>query len=112
MADLVDRISGDDPARPGINVHRWIGVQRLYVMGLFTRADLAAEFDLQGAELTQGTQLADALDAQSNLNNKIVFISRIEAVLYCINDSEDGLYHNPDGSINKPKVYADMGITG
>jgi len=68
MADLIDRISGASvgqiPSRPKLNVHRFIGVERLYAFGEWTRAQIATEFDLQGAEATQATQLANRVVAE------------------------------------------------
>lgn len=114
MADLIDRLSGDSE-RPKINSHRFVGVERLYALGEWTRAQIAAEFDLQGAEATQATQLADKIDSFGGANgpyNKIVYIGRIEAIAYCVEDAADTFYHNQDGTINKPKVYEDLQITG
>ena len=116
MADLIDRISGAsvrmDPPRPKINLHRFMGAERLYALGEWTRAEIAAEFDLQGDEATQGTQLADEIDAQSNITNKALYILRVESVCMCLEDSDDRLYHNQDGTVNRAKVYEDLLITG
>lgn len=112
MADLVDRISGLDVTRPKINLHRWMGCQRLYALGELTRAQISTEFDLQGAEATQATQLANAIDAAGNATNKAIYVGRVEAVMYCVEDSSDKIYHNADGTINKPLVYSDILITG
>lgn len=119
MADLIDRLSGDSeftvPPRPKINVHRFIGVERLYALGEWTRTEIATEFDFQGAETTQAVQLANIIDSFSGADgqfNKLVYIGRVEAVAYCLEDNEDRLYHNQDGTINKSKVYEDLQITG
>lgn len=108
MSDLIDRISGKAVDRPKINVHRFIGVERLYALGEWTRAEIAAEFDLQGDEATQGTTLADRIDGQSNVTNKVIYIMRVESVCMCIEDHEDRLYHNADGTVNKAKVQEDL----
>ena len=112
MADLIDRISGEDDSRPKINLHRFMAAERLYVLGEFTRVQLDAEFDFQGAEQTQATQLADAIDGQSNITNKIVYIMRVESVCMCVEDGDDRLYHSQDGTVNKTKVYEDILIAG
>jgi len=111
MADLIDRISGQTD-RPKINLHRFIGAERLYAFGEWTRVEIAAEFDLQGDEATQAGQLADVIDDNVQPVNKALYILRVESVCMCIEDGNDGLYHNPDGTINKALVYEDLLITG
>jgi len=110
MADLIDRIARTTD-RPKINLHRFIGAERLYAFGVWTRAEIAAEFDLQGDEVTQATQLADQIDAQTGAANKALYILRVESVCMCLEDGSDRLYHNPDGTVNKTKVYEDLLIT-
>lgn len=116
MADLIDRISGASveqvPSRPKINLHRWIGMQRLYAFGDWTRAQVAAEFDLQGAEATQGAQLANLIDAQTGASNKVLYILRVESVMMCLEDRDDRLYHDAQGAVNRAKVYEDLQIAG
>ena len=113
MADLIDRISGESvPDRPKINLHRFIAVERLYAFGEWTRAEIAAEFDLQGDEATQGAALADNIDAELKAVDKALYILRVESVCMCIEDGSDTLYHNPDGTVDKAKVYEDLLITG
>ena len=112
MADLIDRLSGITTERPKINLHRFIGAEQLYALGEFTRAEVAAEFDLQGDEVTQGVQLANAIDAASPALNKVIYILRVQSVLMCLEDGEDRLYHNTDGTVNCAKVYEDILITG
>lgn len=111
MADLIDRISRADELRK-INLHRWIGCQRLYAFGEWTRTDLATEFDLQGLEITQAAQIADNIDAQSNANSKALYIARVEAVLLCVEPGDDRLYHDGNGVVNKTKVFEDLQISG
>lgn len=116
MADLIDRIAGrlDDGSgatRPKIPIHSFIGGYRLYVAGLVTRAELAQDYDLQGDELTQAVALADAVDAESTALAKMRYVLTVEGVCFRIEDHEDDtLYHNPDGTIDKAKVAADLGI--
>lgn len=111
MADLIDRISGEDETRPKINLHRFMGYERLYAMGEWTRAEISTAFNLQGNEVTQATQLADKIDSQSNLTNKILYIARVESVCMALEDHEDTFYHS-GGMVNKSKVYEDLQITG
>lgn len=112
MADLIDRIAGNSD-RP-INMHRWVGVQRLYALGEWTRAQIGAEFDIIGNvdEERQATQIADQIDAQAGATNKAIYLGRVEGVFYCSQDHDDRLYHNPDGSVNKTKMFEDLQITG
>jgi hypothetical protein len=112
MADLIDRITGLDPSRPKINIHRFIATERLYAFGEWTRAQLATEFNLQGAEATQASQLADKIDAVTGATNKTLYILRAESVLMCIEDPDDRLYHNTDGTVNRAKVYEDLQVVG
>lgn len=110
-ADLIDRLAGTDSSRPKINLHRWLGAQRLYALGEWTRAQIATEFDLQGDEATQGVAIANNIDAQSTVLNKVVYILRLESVGMCIEDLQDRLYHNADGSLNRAKIYEDISIS-
>ena len=115
MADLIDRVSGAsvrmDPPRPKINLHRFIALERLYALGEWSRAQIAAEFDLQGAEATQATQLADQIDSNVQMVNKALYILRVESVCMCVEDGDDTLYHDA-GAVDKGKVYEDLLITG
>ena len=111
MADLIDRISGEDVTRPKINLHRFLGVERLYAFGEWTRAQIATEFDLQGAEATQAGQIADKIDAQSGASNKALYILRAESVMMCLEDRNDTFYHS-GGVVNKAKIYEDLQIAG
>ena len=110
MADLIDRISGQTD-RPKINLHRFIGCERLYALGEWGRAQIAAEFDLQGDEATQASALADNIDAETGASNKALYILRVESVCMCVEDGDDTLYHNPDGTIDKAQVYEDILIS-
>ena len=112
MVDLIDRISGEDTTRPKLNLHRFMGGERLYAFGEWTRAQIAAEFELQGAEATQAGLLADKIDAQTGASNKALYVLRVESVCMCIEDKNDRLYHDASGAVNKPKVYEDLQITG
>jgi hypothetical protein len=112
VADLIDRIAGTDDTRPKLNLHRFIGVERLYAFGEWTRGEVAAEFDLQGDELVQAGQLADEIDDKLNNADKALYILRVESICMCLEDGDDRLYHNPDGTVNRAKVYEDLLITG
>jgi hypothetical protein len=112
MADFIDRISGLDANRK-LNLHGWAGVQRLYALGVWTRAQIAAGYDISGIdEVRQATQIADAIDSQSNATNRMFYILRVEAVLYCVEDHRDRLYHDAQGVLNKSRVYLDLQIAG
>lgn len=111
MADLIDRISGEsenmDPARSKIPVHQFIGGLRLYTDGTLTAAEAKLDYDLQGAELTQANSLVTTIDSKSG-TAKIAYVLRVEAVCFKIEDYDDTLYHNPDGSIDKSRVATDL----
>lgn len=113
MADLIDRIALQDniTGRPKINTHRFMGYERLYAMGEWTRAEIASALDLQGAEATQAGQIADKIDAAVQLANKIIYIARVESVFMCIEDDDDPFYHS-GGTLNKAKIFEDLQITG
>jgi hypothetical protein len=108
MADLIDRISGEDGVK--INLHRFMGVQRLYAFGEWTRGQIATEFNLQGAEATQAGALADKIDGQPDANTKALYILRAESVMMCIEDHNDTFYHS-GSAVNKTKVYEDLLFT-
>lgn len=44
--------------------------------------------------------------------NRAEYLTKIEAVLLMCQVGEDRIYHNQDGSLNKTKVFADLGIEG
>ena len=111
MADLIDRIAGTDDSRPKINLHRFMAAERLYALGEWTGAQLAAEFDFQGDELTQAMQLKAQIDGQTGAANKTLYILRVESVCMCLEDGQDRLYHNEDGTVNRAKVYEDLLIS-
>lgn len=112
MADLIDRIAGTTDTRPKINLHRFMAAERLYALGEWTRGEIASEFDLQGDEATQAAQLADRIDAETGASDKAIYIMRVESVSMCVEDGTDRLYHNTDGSLDRPKIYEDLLITG
>ena len=116
MADLIDRLAGTqamkDAGREKINLHRFMGAEQLYAFGVWDRAALVSEFGLDGDEVTQAAQLADEIDGQSNATNRALYIIRVNSVLMCLEDNDDRLYHNPDGSINRTKIYGHLQITG
>jgi len=113
MADLIDRIalSSEESGRPKINLHGFMGMERLYAMSEWSRSDIATALDLQGSEITQAIQIADSIDAKSTLPEKVIYIARVESVLMLVEDHNDTLYHS-SGIVNKPKVYEDLQITG
>lgn len=115
MADLIDRIVYDaaQTGRPAINMHRWVGVQRLYALSEWTAAQIGAEFDITGHadEERQATQIKTAIDAL-NSTNRVIYLGRVEGVLYCAQDRDDRLYHNADGTLNKAKIFEDLQIAG
>lgn len=110
MADLIDRISGQTD-RPKINLHRFMAAERLYALAEWTGTEISTEFDLQGDELTQALQLKAQIDAQTGFTNKANYVLRAESVFMCIEDGDDGLYHNQDGTINKAKAAEDLLIS-
>ena len=110
MADLIDRLAGTGD-RPKINLHRFMGAEQLYTLGEWTRAEIATEFDLQGDEATQGALLADSIDGNSTALNKLIYVMRVNSVLLCLEDGDDRLYHNEDGTVNRAKVYEDLQFT-
>lgn len=110
MTDLIDRLSGEDETRPKIEIWQFVGGYQLYALGLATRAEIAADWDLQGTESTQAVALADAVDAEVGAEAKLVYLARIMAISSLIEVGWDTLYHLPDGSVDKTKVIADMGF--
>ncbi len=115
--DLIDRIAGTGDRSRKINLHRWLGVQRLYTLAEWTRVQIGTEFDITGNvdEERQATQIADKIDSfggGSGPLNKVIYIGRLEGVFMCLEDSNDKLYHNGDGTVNKAKVFEDLQISG
>jgi len=111
MADLIDRVSGEAIDRPKLNLHMFMGYERLYAMGEWTRSEIASALDLQGSEVTQAIQIADNIDGQTVIGNKIIYIARVESVFMAVEAHDDVFYH-ASGVVNKPKVYEDLLIVG
>lgn len=120
MADLIDRIArytGQAENIDKINLHRWLGVQRLYALTEWTRQQIADEFRITGNpdQVRQATQIADVIDSFTGNNaalNKVIYIGRVEAVLMCAQEHTDHLYHNIDGTLNRTKIFEDLQIVG
>jgi hypothetical protein len=110
MADLIDRISGEDDSRPKIFIAQFVGGFELYAMNLVTRQEVADDWDLQGDELTQAISLADNLDAEVGISNKLIYLTKIHAISALIENDNDTMYHNQDGTVDKVRVIADMGF--
>ncbi len=114
MADLIDRLSGVaedmDPARDKIPIHPFLGAMRGYAQGNVSRAEISTQYDLQGAEATQATAIADAIDAEVGVADKVVFVLGLEGIMFLVEDDEDTLYHAEDGSVDKTRVQADGGF--
>lgn len=102
MADLIDRLSGQT-TRPKLPVHQFIAGLRLYAAGKATKAEIAAAWDLQGDEATQATALANVIDGKTAAN-KVPYALLVDAVALLLEVSEDTIFHNVDGTINKAKV--------
>lgn len=114
MADLIDRLSGasedEDPPRPQIKLHEFFSNLRLYAIGKMTAAESKTDLDLQGTELTQANLLIAELDSRVGVTAKIEYVLQTEAVATRLPDDEDTIYHNPDGTVNKTRVQADLDI--
>lgn len=114
MADLIDRLSGAsfdlDPSRPKIPVHQFAAGLRLYALGKLTSSEAKLDFDLQGAELTQANLLIAELDTRIGADGKVIYVLQIEAVAMKLEVSDDTIYHNPDGTIDKTRVQLDLDI--
>ena len=108
MADLIDRISGEDGGK--INLHRFVAAERLYALGVVTGAEIVSEFNLTGDELIQAIALKDEIDALSGAEAKILYVARVESVCMCIEDGDDTIYHD-GGVVDKTKVLEDLLIS-
>lgn len=113
MTDLIDRLSGEskehDPVRPKIPAHQFNAGLGLYVAGKITAAEAQQDFDLQGDELTQANALIAVYDGK-NTTQKLIYHEVVKAVAYKMEHSEDTIYHNPDGTIDKAAVAVDLEI--
>lgn len=114
MTDFIDRLEGasvdHDPPREVIDNHQFWAGYLLYADGAWTAAEARGFFDLQGDELTQVLSFKAVLDAISTLAGKNAYLAKAEAIGLWIQTGGDTVYHNPDGSINKARVAADLGI--
>lgn len=111
MADLIDRLSGESlPSRPKLHGHQFIGGLRLYAEGLKSRGEIAANWDLQGDELTQANAIADIIDIQVGVTAKIIYVLRFESIALLIEDRSDTFYHDGGGNVDKTAVITDAGL--
>ena len=108
MSDLIDRLSGEAESRPKINVHRFMAAERLYALGELSASEIVTDLDLQGDEITQATTLKDRIDGELKVADKALYVLRVESVCMCIEDHDDTLYHNPDGTVDKTRVVEDL----
>ena len=115
MADLIDRLtlSEEVTGRPEISGHDFSSYFVLYALGLATKPEIVARFDLQGDEATQGNQLATAIDGEGNAAAKHRFAHRSDAIFMLL-DNTDSRYADltdPENPvIDKVKIQADLGI--
>lgn len=110
MADLIDRLSGQDNTRPKISPHGFCGVLELYSAGKVSQAEVVLNWDLQGAELTQAIALRNKIDEKTNASAKIAYVLDVIHIALLIEDDDDQIYHNPDGSVDKTRVILDLEI--
>ena len=114
MADLIDRLSGASEElelpRPKLPAHQFMGGMRLYADGKATRVEIASNWDLQGEEATDAAAIADQIDGAGGTAATMRYVLSVEAVSFMLEDDDDTLYHNPDGTINKTKTRSDLGI--
>lgn len=113
MADLVDRIRGKpDLGRPKIPVSQLYGALVLVSEGEMTEAEAKQDFDLQGDELTQANAILAVLDARTTAIGKIRYAMKFFSVSAILEqgETEDTIYNNPDGTINKTRVEAALEI--
>jgi len=111
LADLIDRIRGKrDLGRPKIPAAQFFGSYVLVATGDMTRAEAKDDYDLQGEELTQADALLDKLESKATTIAKIVYTLKILSVSALLErgETEDSIYNNPDGTINKTRVKADL----
>jgi hypothetical protein len=96
MADLLDRIQGNDTAeaagRPKIPLEQFMAALGEYARSHFTRQQISTAFDLQGDEVTQAGLLADAIDSKTGAANKAVYVLEIRDVLALAETPELGAY--------------------
>ena len=107
MADLVDRIAGINGADK-ISVHHFTSQYRLVAEGIRTPAEVVAEFNLVGQEVTDASAVLSVLDAQSNALNKVLYILKMDAVFISV-ESGDSRYWT-GGVANKSVIKADLDI--
>ena len=110
MADLIDRLAGTATDRPKLPVHQFIAGLRLYAAGLATKAEIAADWDLQGDEATQAAALATVVDGKGTAANKALYALQVDAVCMLLEHHQDHIVHNADGTVNKAKVKTLLGI--
>ena len=111
MADLIDRLSGTATGgRPKLHSHQFVAGLRLYALGKWTAAEAKEAFDLQGAELTQANLVISELDSRVGTTAKILYVLQVGAVANMLEEGNDTTFHNPDGTIDKTRVQADLDI--
>jgi hypothetical protein len=86
-----------------------MGAFRGYVAGIVTPAEIIADFDLQGEELTMGTALKDNIDAEVGALAKIIYVLKVEGVAFLLDQPNDTIYHTAPGVVDKTRVKTDLG---
>ncbi|MHC4413228.1 MAG: hypothetical protein ACYSW6_09735 [Planctomycetota bacterium] len=110
MADLIDRISGQDETRPKLLIEQFVAGLELYALGLKTKFQVSQDWDLQGQEQSQANAIATAVDSAVGLSAKLQLLAKIRAISSLVEMDSDTIYHNQDGTVNKALVISDMGI--
>jgi len=108
MADLIDRISGE--AGEKINLHAFMGAERLYALGELTGAEIVAAFGLEGDALTQANALKAQIDGLTGAEAKALYILRVESVMMLVEDRSNPLYW-PGGVLDRARVLEDILIS-
>ena len=108
MADLIDRIAGTNGAEK-IGIHHFTSQYRLVTEGIRTGAEVVAEFNLVGQEVTDASAILTELNLQSNTLGKVVYILKMDAVFISV-EAGDSRYWTGDVA-NKSIIKADLGIS-
>lgn len=110
MADLIDRLTFDEDVtgRPKIAVHQFRGCLVLYTLGVMTRQEIVAEWDLQGDEITQAGEVADAIDAAQSADAKHNLVERFDSVALLLDIGSPRYLTGT--TINKVAVRSDAGF--
>lgn len=111
MTDLIDRLSNEARSLgvKKIAIESFCSALTLYATGDMVAGEVVAGYNLVGDEITQANALRGVIDSKSTLAAKMIYLQKVFAVFYRLEDANDTAFHT-SGVVNKSKVKSVLEI--